>query len=127
MKNFEPTPWFFIILTGVVALAVGIGLVAAVIVDTPTVTGEDIDRIVREVQDADENGDKAVMVNVQVAAGFGIIQRAESTQALTDTDTTSLVLPEDNTPGLPTWQLILLVAAAFLPLCALGCWLMFDR
>ena len=125
MKNFEPTHWFFIILSGVLALAVGLGVVAAVIVDTPIVSGEDIDRIVREVQDTDEKGDNTVMVNVQVAAGIGIIQRAESTQALTDTRTTTL--PETKTAGLPAWQLILIVAACFLPICALGSWLMFDE
>ena len=126
MKDFHPEPVFFLILAGVLALALVVGIGAVAVAKVQPVTGEDIDRIVREVQDADENGDNTVMVNVQAAAGFGIIQRAESSQAVTDTRTATM-LPETKTAGLPAWQLILIVAACFLPMCALGCWLVFDK
>ena len=108
-----------------ILLLVG-GLVIAV--NGAPVSGADIDRIVRQVEDAGGDGDNTVMVNVQAAAGIGIIQRAESTQAVTKTDTDTQVLPPPaKTAGLPGWQLVLIVAACFLPICALGCWLLFDR
>ena len=105
-----------------VVLLVG-GLLA---VGNQPITGDEINRIVEEVEQA-ADGDNTVMVNVQAAAGFGIIQHAQSAQTKSDTRTTTTTTPEVKTAGLPGWQLILIVAACFLPVCALGCWLLFDR